>query len=365
MNEIQNQFPSTSPMHRREFLQKSSLAALAFTLPNPLGLFKDVPMGIVVHSYGARWNSKAESKKYPAFTNAIDLLEHSYQLGAGGIQVGVNNWANDFSKKMRARREKLGLYLEGSMGVPHNPGDLTKFEQDVVGAKEAGVGIIRTVCSRGRRYEAYHSQDEFDAAYKQAIASLQLAEPILKKHKIKLAVENHKDWRADELVALIKKLDSEWIGVTLDFGNSISLLEDPMKVVETLAPYSFTTHVKDMGLDEYADGFLLSEVPLGKGVNNMEMMIAVCRQHNPAITFNLEMITRDPLEIPCLTGDYWSTFTGLNGKELARTLKMVRENKFKPELPRVSQLSEEGRLGSEEQNVVDSLAYSKNTLGLK
>lgn len=354
-----------SSMHRREFIQKSSVAAFAFALPNPFGFFKEIPMGIVVHSYGSRWNSKIESKKYPGFTNAIDLLEHSHQLGAGGIQVGVNNWAKDFSKKIRERKETLELYLEGSMGVPYTPADVSKFEQDVLGAKEAGVQIIRTVCSRGRRYEAFHSAEEFDTAYQQAIVSLQLAEPVLRKHKIKLAVENHKDWRADELVALVKKLDSEWIGVTLDFGNSISLLEDPMMVVETLAPYSFTTHVKDMGVDEYTDGFLLSEVPLGKGINNMSRMVELCKQHNPSITFNLEMITRDPLEIPCLKDDYWSTFPALNGIALAKTLRMVKENKFKPELPRVSQLSGEARLEVEEQNVVDSLAFSKNNLGLR
>jgi hypothetical protein len=120
-----------------------------------------------------------------------------------------------------------------------------------------------------------------------------------------------------------------------------------------------------MGLDEYADGFLLSEVPLGKGVSNLSKMVSLCKKHNPSITFNLEMITRDPLEIPCLKEDYWSTFPGLNGKELARTLRLVKENKFKPALPTVSQLSGEERLEAEEQNVLDSLTFSKNNLGLK
>ena len=58
-----------------------------------------------------------------------------------------------------------------------------------------------------------------------------------------LAVENHKDWLAAELVDIMQKLNSEWIGVTLDFGNSIALIEDPMDVVETLAPYIFSAHV--------------------------------------------------------------------------------------------------------------------------
>jgi sugar phosphate isomerase/epimerase len=192
-----------------------------------------------------------------------------------------------------------------------------KFEQEVIQAKEAGASVLRTVTSGGRRYEVFHSPAEVQAFQKNAIVSLQLAEPVLRKHKVKLAVENHKDWRAAELATALKKFGSEWVGVTLDFGNSISLVEDPMEVVETLAPFVFSTHVKDMGVEMYTDGFLLSEVPLGKGLLDLPKIVAICKKHNPAVAFNLEMITRDPLEIPCLKSDYWSVFEGVSGLELA------------------------------------------------
>jgi sugar phosphate isomerase/epimerase len=322
-------------------------------------------MGIVVHSYGIRWNSKVDSNKYPGFTNAIDLIDHCHQLGAGGAQVVVGNWSTDFAKKVREKREKLGLYLEGSIGVPKNAGDVARFEQEVANAKEAGVQILRTVCSSGRRYETYHSADEFQALKKNALVSLQLAEPVLRKHKVKLAVENHKDWRAKELAAMMKQINSEWIGVTLDFGNSIALLENPMEVVQTLVPYVLTTHVKDMGVEEYADGFLLSEVPLGQGFLDLPKMIALCKQHNPNVTFNLEMITRDPLEIPCLKDDYWATFGDVSGDDLARTLRMVRQHKPSPALPRISKLGAEDRLAAEENNIVSCLTYSKDRLALR
>lgn len=352
-------------MGRREFIQKATVAAAAFTLPLPSSLYKSTPMGVVVHSYASRWNSKINSAQYPGFQNAIDLMEHCHQIGAGGIQVVVRNWDADFVKKVKGRREILGLYLEGSVGMPKNADDLARFEQDIRSAKEAGAQVVRTVCSSGRRYEIFHSLPAYQEAKKLAMTSLQLAEPVVRKLKVKLAVENHKDWRAAELAEMMKQLNSEWLGVTLDFGNSISLLEDPLDVARQLAPYAFTTHVKDMGVDEYPDGFLLSEVPLGEGIIDLEKMISICRQHNPDITLNLEMITRDPLEVPCLTDDYWSTFDGLPGHDLARTLRMVKQHRFEPELPKVSNLSDEGRLAIEEKNIIDSLEYSKATLGLK
>ena len=352
-------------MPRRTFLRKATAGAMVLSLPAVPKFASSVPMGVVVHSYGNRWNSKAGSVNYPGFSSALDLLDHCHQIGAGGVQVVVNGWTDDFAKSVRDRREKLGMYLEGSIGLPKKADEVASFEQGVIRAKEAGAQILRTVCSGGRRYEYLHSQAAFADLEKNALISLKLAEPVLQKHKVKLAVENHKDWRVQELVGIMKQINSEWIGVTLDFGNNIALIEDPTEVVQTLAPYTFSTHVKDMGVENYADGFLLSEVPLGKGVLDLPAMFALCRKHNPAVTFNLEMITRDPLEIPCLKADYWATFERVPGSELARALRMVRQQKPTPALPRVSQLSAEDRLAAEEQNIVACLAYSQTMLGLK
>jgi 3-oxoisoapionate decarboxylase len=349
---------------RRAFIQKASFFAFALSSPGMINLFNDSRMGIVVHSYGTRWNSKIESKNYPGFMNALDLLEHCAQIGAGGMQVVTRDWTAEFSKKLRERKEKLGMFIEGSIAVPKSAADVTRFENELIQAKEAGILIVRTVCSSGRRYEVYHSAEEFKQAKQQALTNLQLAEPILKKHKMKLAIENHKDWRATEHVNMIKQLQSEWIGVTLDFGNSIALLEDPMEVVNTLAPYAFSTHLKDMGLEEYQDGFLLSEVPLGQGMLHLPEMMSVCKKYNPDIKFSLEMITRDPLEIPCLKESYWATFEGVPATDLARSLRMVKQHKYKSELPRISTLTNEAKLEIEEKNILDCLAYSKSKLGL-
>ncbi|MBD2704502.1 sugar phosphate isomerase/epimerase [Spirosoma sp. BT702] len=352
-------------MNRRDFIQQASAGTLAFSLPDFPAFAKDARMGIVVHSYAFRWNSKITSTKYPGFTDAIALLEHCHQIGAGGLQVVVNGWTSDFAGKVREKREKLGLYLEGSIAVPKTADALPKFEQEVRSAKESGMQILRTVCSSGRRYETYHSAEAFRELQKTALASLQLAEPVLKKHQVKLGVENHKDWRAPQLAAMLKQISSEWIGATVDFGNNISLLEDPMEVVQTLAPYAVSTHIKDMAVEEYPDGFLLSEVPLGTGILDLPKMVDICRQKNPNITFSLEMITRDPLEIPCLKKEYWETFGDVPGVDLAETLRMVRQHKPKTPLPRVAQLDGEKKLATEEDNILACISYSKDKLGLK
>lgn len=355
---------SFDQVSRRVFLQRSAMGLAALSLGDLPGNLTSSRMGIVVHSYASRWNAKQPSTHYPGFSNALDLLTHCHKIGAGGIQTTVRDWAPGLSKKLRDQREKWGMYLEGSIGLPQSSSEVARFEEEVKSAKEAGASILRTVCMNGRRYENFHSAEAIQEFKQKSILAIQMAEPIVKKYKIKLAIENHKDWRAHELAALVKQMASEWIGVTLDFGNSISLLEDPMQVVNTLAPYVMSTHVKDMGVMEYEDGFLLSEVPLGEGILDLPAIVAICRQHNPTVTFSLEMITRDPLKIPCLTEAYWPAMNGVQGHDLASTLRMVRQKKFKTDLPTVSQLPTDGRLAVEEENILKSLEFSKTNLGM-
>ncbi len=331
----------------------------------PAAAPKATKMGIVVHSYASRWQSKTESATYPSLRNALDLLDHAHKLGAGGIQTIVDDsWTSEFARQVRDRAQTLNLYVEGSVAMPKTPQDTADFARRIGRAREAGITVVRTVCSNGRRYESYHSDEAFRAFKKNSVALMQVVEPTLKKQGVRLAIENHKDWRADELASVMKQLASEWVGVTIDFGNNFALLDDPMNLVRSLAPYVVSTHVKDMAMDEYADGFRLSEVPMGEGVLDLPAMVALCRQYNPAVTFSLEMITRDPLLIPCLTTDYWQTFPTLPATNLAETLRTVRQHLQPKGLPTVSQLTPAERLAIEDQNIRQCLAYSREKLGM-
>jgi sugar phosphate isomerase/epimerase len=193
---------------------------------------------------------------------------------------------------------------------------------------------------------------------------IRAAVPIVEKHKMPLGIENHKDWLVDQQVALMKQYSSEYLGVCLDTGNNLSLLDDPMETVEKLAPYTVNVHLKDMAVEEYPKGLLLSEVPLGEGILDMKRIVDTVRRAKPKVFFSLEMITRDPLEVPCLTDKYWATFEGRSGIYLARTLSTVRANKPRAPLPRITGLTPEATLKLEFELVDRSISYAREQLGL-
>ena len=340
-------------MKRRNFIQSTTAAGMACALPafpDFLASAPELRLGVAEASYMMRAYRNMPSQQYPPFGNALDFMEHCASLGFGGVQVGIGQWDAGFARQVRARKDALGLFLEGSVRLPHTADDLNRFESEVEAAAGIGVDVIRTVCLSGRRYENFQTPESFLEFREQSVAALQRAEPVMRKHRVKLAVENHKDWRAPEMKELLNGLGSPWIGVTLDTGNNISLLEDPMEVVRELAPYAFSVHLKDMAVEGYPDGFLLSEVNLGTGYLDIDGMVATIREHNPEVRFNLEMITRDPLEVPCLTDAYWATFGEVPARDLAAYLQGIRSRKRTDPLPVVSNLPADEQLRLEVEN---------------
>jgi hypothetical protein len=119
-----------------------------------------------------------------------------------------------------------------------------------------------------------------------------------------------------------------------------------------------------MAVEEYPKGLLFAEVPLGEGMLNMKRIVDTVRRAKPHMYFSLEMITRDPLEVPCLTDKYWSTFENRSGVYLARALSMARANKPRSPLPHIKGLSQDERLKLEFELVGRSITYARENLGL-
>jgi hypothetical protein len=68
--------------------------------------------------------------------------------------------------------------------------------------------------------------------------------------------------------------------------------------------------------------------------------------------------------VPVLTDKYWATFDDVPGRDLARTLRLVRAHASPAPLPTVSDLPPERQVEVEAGNVTRSLAYARDKLGL-
>ena len=320
-------------------------------------------LGIDDFSYNIR--SRAEKAGYtPRLTgDPLTFLKYCHSIGAGGLQCAIGKRDEAYTKELRSYVEDNDLFLEDSVRLGGKV-DLGRFEAGVASVKAAGARAIRGYCG-GRRYEQFDNRQQFDEFADQSWKAIESVAPIVEKYRIPLAIENHKDWLIPHMLKMLKQIDSEYVGVCIDTGNSFALLEDPVDVVKAYAPWAHAVHLKDMAVCECEDGFLLADVVLGEGTLDLPKIVEIIRKARPGMKFSVEMSTRNPLKVPCFDEKYWATLGDVPGENLARAMRYVRAHASdKDDLPDIDNLSVDEQVKLEDENVRKCLCYAAEHLNL-
>ncbi len=84
---------------------------------------------------------------------------------------------------------------------------------------------------------------------------------------LKLALENHADYRCGELLEhVIEPIGSPALGIKLDTGNCPLVIEDPVEAARISAPVCHATHFKDMQVMPVTpEGGKIVGAPIGRG----------------------------------------------------------------------------------------------------
>lgn len=319
-------------------------------------------LGIAAFSFQHRLAQERAGRPPQPLSDPLNYLEHCHRLGAGGIQTSLRVKDPARLTALRRKAGAYGMFVEGSTGLPRDAADVARFEADLRATQAAG-GSVARIWIGGRRYEQFDSPAKFREFAARAQRSLELAAPVAERCRVRLAVENHKDFRCVEQLAVLKRLGSEYVGVCVDTGNNLALVEDPMETVAALAPFAFSAHLKDQAVRDHDAGFLLADVVLGDGCLNLAQMIETLRRARPEIRFSLEMATRDPLTVPCLTPKYWATLGDVPASDLARTLQFVRAH-ASDRMPKSDHLPLLDRVALEEENIRKCLAFAQQHLNI-
>lgn len=289
------------------------------------------------------------------------------QFGTGGGQVDFAQLPEGSDALGRVREAFARDHLDLELSMPARALESTEaYATAVATARALGATRARVALLGGRRYETFETAaawTRFATKWRETLPRMRAE---FDRHRFHVGIENHKDWLAPELVALLRAIDSPYVGACVDFGNNIALLEDPDETIDLLAPYAVTTHIKDMAVRRTADGFELSEVPLGQGMLPLARYVETVRRTRPEARFCLEMITRDPLRVPYRTDRYWMPFDE-DARRPAR-LRAFEDRVLahaRGALPLTSDLSPAAQLAAEDDNVRASVAYARDVLKLE
>ena len=335
---------------RRDVMLGGAALAAASMMPAFAADRPKSPLGVAQTALGRYFRKqRGDNPNARGPADPIATVDYVRSLGGGGVQMAIP--LDTDVKKLRARLERHQMFFEGDIRLLDKPtDDPARFEKELRMYKALGAPVVRTVCFVGRRYENFETLQQYKDWRANASAVLDVCVPIADKVGIPLAMENHKDRVVDEEVEVLKKYSSANFGALVDFGNNISMCDDPMEVIVKLAPYVKSCHMKNMAVQNYSDGFLLSEVLFEDGFLDIPALWAILKKSNPKLLPTHELITRDPLKVPVLTDKYWVTWPDRGGKYLADTIRLVNANASKKPLPIISTLSAEAQLQAEEDN---------------
>ncbi len=138
-------------MTRRMAVSTISLTGMGVAMGEGAGGGRERRLGLVIHSLWHRWRGEYSSVKIPPLRTVLEVLDHCREEGFGGLQTTVGEWTLAEVKQIRETLEGADLYLEGSVELPNDEGDVDRFEKEVRRAKEAGVKVFRSYLG-GRRY---------------------------------------------------------------------------------------------------------------------------------------------------------------------------------------------------------------------
>ncbi len=216
----------------------------------------------------------------PPFTMTMDdFLDFAKELGVDGVSLEscfFPSFDREYLADLKAKLDQYGFDRVFAWGHPdglergQNPDAFKEMLDSVDYAVQIGADVMRVVGSSLMfRHEPHGPQ--LDALVKQ----FKEAVPIARSAGVKLAVENHIDFTSDEMVEMIEAVGSDHFGINFDTGNFLRLLDDPVKGMDKLAPYTYATHIKDLKINPDAapdDWYFFSSTPVGDGlVDNLAL----------------------------------------------------------------------------------------------
>jgi 3-oxoisoapionate decarboxylase len=353
-------------LDRRSFLQTVALGAAGAAYAQPAAA-PPTSMFLAFTSFVVRLGHSREAPSGQAFGGEA-LLQQCVRFGARGAQVALSQLPAADPPALAAMRQAFERHrVEIELSLPASSLESEDaFARTVALAAQVGARRARVAILSGRRYEDFDTRAAWDAFAAKWRTTLLGMRPAFQRHRFPIGIENHKDFLTSDLVTLLEDLDSPYVGACVDFGNNVALLDDPDETIERLAPYAVTTHVKDMAVVPTADGFELSEVPLGQGMLPLARYVEAVGRARPSAPFCLEMITRDPLRVPYKTERYWVPFDARarSAERIRRFEARVLSRAWDRPLPRTSTLGPDAQIAAEDENVRASLAYARDTLRL-
>ena len=224
---------------------------------------------------------------------AFEYLDYAAAQHLDAVQLSdLPNYASDdpaYLQQVKDRAKRLGIQIDGGLGCicpsaanwhAENGDPVAWVRKGLRVNKAVGATMMRAYLGgRGERA----GPTPLDKHIENTLKLLKAVRSEALDREMKIGIETHGDLQAWELRELIEEAGKDFVGATIDTGNPVTLGEDPLLTLETLAPYALTTHVRDSVVFEHPRGAAMQWVALGDGTIDFRRFFERFRQLCPQV----------------------------------------------------------------------------------
>lgn len=174
----------------------------------------------------------------------------------------------EFNSSFRAGSDsRVNCTAEEALHIGHFLGaELVKFSLDIIRPRELYGSCMHPDVMR-------QLADRYDE-FKKVI-------PLIEEYGMQIAIENHTDTFADEILWIVNRLNHPLIGTCVDTMNPLQVIENPYEAMEKMLPKAYCCHFSDDVI--IVDPLGVHDVGAAHGQGSMDCpkMIAQIREKSP------------------------------------------------------------------------------------
>lgn len=172
----------------------------------------------------------------------FDVIETAHRVGAAGVELRRETWANWQTEleAARTRIEALGLLVTYATHVTlfsDDPNGQTILRQDIDTAQALGSPLLRV-------FQGPAPTDDDVAGW----AAGQAAVDYAASHNVVIALENYVGMpggKLHEIKRVLDRIDAPALGTNIDIGNYAQHEQDVIEAINTVGHRAVYAHIKD------------------------------------------------------------------------------------------------------------------------
>ncbi|GAB4445704.1 MAG: sugar phosphate isomerase/epimerase [Chloroflexi bacterium OHK40] len=251
---------------------------------------------------------------------AEDLIALAARAGLRAIELPlalIPDTSPEALAALRARLTECGLLPIIDAEVV----DVPALEVAIPVAAALGATTVRALASpvlEGNRGAFAH---DWSGYLDTVIARLRAVRPLAEAHGVAVAVENHQDVTAAELLRIVETVGGPAIGVTFDPVNALVVAEDPLAALAALGPHIRNIHLADYLAYPSREGWRLVRCALGEGDLNLGRLFEQIAANAPEAPCQIELASHSARHVRILTDAWWRGYPPRDVRDLLPVLR--------------------------------------------